>query len=459
MKFRKIAALLLAAAMLLSGTALAVEPPASVPPPRPDLNHFVKSRAANPAAMTDLKADHWARALLVEAYEYGILNGSGNLISPAGTLTAAELTAIVSRMHAIYHNYGTPEDMYPAGEQWYDVYVAYADAFDLLPDALASQVARAPGQPVTRAAAFQAVYNVVWDEDLQPQNTVFSLPDMAAGSVGYAEIVALFEAGVLTGHTGGVVDPNGLLTRAEFAAVFMRLLDKGVGVRASGQVYGTATMADMEAILGSAQKSYQHSDNAGLVSRVYHDGNYENFYMVQYRNNRVTAVARFLDTKAIAFGTPTGSSTLADPYGVGDYLVLEYTNDYVKRCGDDTAVTGLFYALANGLRVYYGLEPLARNSVLDSVAEGHSSYLVETGEFSHTGRNGTSPFDRMKDAGYNFGYAGENIIESSEPNPLTYLNMWVNSQGHRNNILSGDYTETGVSFVSGIGTQVFAAPW
>ena len=459
MKLRKVAALLLAAAMLLGSTALAVELPNSVPPPRPDLNHFVKVRTANLGAMTDLQADHWARALLMEAYEYGILNGNGNQIMPAGTLTAVELTAIVSRMHAIYHDYGTPEDMYPEGKEWYDVYVSYADAFGLLPTALASQVANAPWQPVTRAAAFEAVYHVVWKEDLQPRNAVFSLPDMSAGSVGYDEIVALFEAGVLTGHTGGVVDPNGLLTRAEFAAVFMRLLDKGTGVRASGHVYGTASIADMEGMLGSAKSSYQHSDVSGLVSRVYHDGGYKNFYMVQYRNNRVTAVARFLNSQAVPFGTPTGSTTLADPYGAGNYLVLEYTNDYVSRLGDDGAITGLFFDAANGFRAYYGVKPLTRNSILDAVAEGHSHYMAETKNMSHTGKNGTDPFERMTQAGYNFGFAGENVIMHSAPNPLTYLGVWVESEGHRRNILSGDFQETGVSFVSGYGTQVFAAPW
>jgi uncharacterized protein YkwD len=61
---------------------------------------------------------------------------------------------------------------------------------------------------------------------------------------------------------------------------------------------------------------------------------------------------------------------------------------------------------------------------------------------SHTGRNGSSPFDRLESEGYRFSVAGENIAQG-QPNAEQAMSSWMNSPGHKANILNDDYEDVG----------------
>ncbi len=82
--------------------------------------------------------------------------------------------------------------------------------------------------------------------------------------------------------------------------------------------------------------------------------------------------------------------------------------------------------------------------------------------FSHTGLDGRSPFDRMRDAGYSYSSAAENIA-AGQPTPAAVVNGWMNSEGHRANILNCKLTQIGVGVARGgsygiYWTQVFGTP-
>lgn len=99
--------------------------------------------------------------------------------------------------------------------------------------------------------------------------------------------------------------------------------------------------------------------------------------------------------------------------------------------------------LTNTFRRQNGLAPLSYNAKLAAAAETHSQNMALQDFFSHTGLDGSSPFDRMKAAGYNFSSAAENI-GVGYTTPEAVVQGWINSSGHRDNLLNPNLRELGV---------------
>lgn len=98
--------------------------------------------------------------------------------------------------------------------------------------------------------------------------------------------------------------------------------------------------------------------------------------------------------------------------------------------------------LTNDERQKAGCPPLSDNNKLQRVATAHSEDMAERDFFSHTNPDGQDPGDRATAAGYD-GYAGENIAmgyQSAE----AVVEAWMDSSGHRANILTCSSTEIGV---------------
>ncbi len=103
-------------------------------------------------------------------------------------------------------------------------------------------------------------------------------------------------------------------------------------------------------------------------------------------------------------------------------------------------------ALVNQERAAAGCPALTPNDTLMQVAQAHSQDMADRDFFSHTGSDGRSPFQRMADAGYNYRTAAENIVAGAR-SPEDAVRLWMNSPGHRANILNCDLRETGVGYV------------
>lgn len=101
--------------------------------------------------------------------------------------------------------------------------------------------------------------------------------------------------------------------------------------------------------------------------------------------------------------------------------------------------------LTNKQRVQSGLEPLTVNSQLTAAAQNHTNNMALDDFFSHTGINGSSMSDRIRSQGYDFSYAAENIGAGYE-NPQAAIEGWMNSSGHRENLLNPNVTEIGVGY-------------
>lgn len=100
--------------------------------------------------------------------------------------------------------------------------------------------------------------------------------------------------------------------------------------------------------------------------------------------------------------------------------------------------------LTNVERSKLGLPALKANLQLTTAAQNHTRNMADQDFFSHTGKDGSSPTNRVQSTGYP-GVAGENIAAGSLT-PEDVLTQWMNSPGHRANILNADYQEIGVGY-------------
>ena len=102
-------------------------------------------------------------------------------------------------------------------------------------------------------------------------------------------------------------------------------------------------------------------------------------------------------------------------------------------------------SLINAQRKAYGLPELSFDSELQRVAKAKAQDLVANNYFSHTSPTYGSPFDMMKSFGITYKTAGENIAGNSSLSGA--VDAWMNSTGHRENILNNAYNYTGIGIV------------
>lgn len=106
-------------------------------------------------------------------------------------------------------------------------------------------------------------------------------------------------------------------------------------------------------------------------------------------------------------------------------------------------------ALVNQDRIREGMVPLLENAKLRQAAEAKARYILQNGYFAHTSPEGVTPWDFIKATGFAYAFAGENLA-------LNYTSSYelekdfLQSPGHRKNLLSPLYSETGIAVVSGM---------
>ncbi|MFD6288441.1 CAP domain-containing protein [Streptomyces sp. NPDC060205] len=118
-------------------------------------------------------------------------------------------------------------------------------------------------------------------------------------------------------------------------------------------------------------------------------------------------------------------------------------------------------ALTNAERAAAGLPPLAEDPLLTRAAQAHSADMVARAFYSHTAPDGSEPWDRAAAAGSPRRTIGENIA-CGQRSPAEVVRGWMDSPGHRANILKPAFTHLGVGFAGGgsagtYWTQLFGA--
>ncbi|MDV5142818.1 CAP domain-containing protein [Streptomyces sp. SBC-4] len=153
--------------------------------------------------------------------------------------------------------------------------------------------------------------------------------------------------------------------------------------------------------------------------------------------------------------TNTGTSTGADAgTNSGGGTGAGAQNDQGQSSAADQVV-----ALVNAERAKAGCGPLSANATLTKAAQGHSEDMAARDFFDHTDPDGDGPGERVTEAGYPWSTYGENIA-MGQSTPEQVMDSWMNSPGHRANILNCSFKEIGIGIHSEGGpywTQVFGA--
>ena len=103
--------------------------------------------------------------------------------------------------------------------------------------------------------------------------------------------------------------------------------------------------------------------------------------------------------------------------------------------------------LVNEVRAQNGLGTLEADWELSRVARYKSQDMKDNKYFSHTSPVYGSPFEMIRNFGISYRSAGENIAKG-QTTPEAVFNAWMNSSGHRANILNASYTKIGVGYVA-----------
>lgn len=102
-------------------------------------------------------------------------------------------------------------------------------------------------------------------------------------------------------------------------------------------------------------------------------------------------------------------------------------------------------SLTNAERTAAGCPALAPNAQLAAAAKRHNDEMARTGNFSHTGVDGSTPAQRVTEAGYKYRVTAENIA-AGQGSADEVVRAWMNSESHRANILNCELRDMGVGY-------------
>ncbi|PYZ94734.1 serine protease [Salipaludibacillus keqinensis] len=146
-----------------------------------------------------------------------------------------------------------------------------------------------------------------------------------------------------------------------------------------------------------------------------------------------------------------------DPYNmqVGSIIrLVEEDNGQQQVEPADDSFEAEVVRLVNEERANHGLQPLESSSEVQNVAHAKSKDMVDNNYFSHTSPTYGSPFEMLDTYGVEYRTAGENIAQGQR-SPEAVVNAWMNSQGHRENILNRNFSKIGVGHYENTWTQLF----
>ena len=151
---------------------------------------------------------------------------------------------------------------------------------------------------------------------------------------------------------------------------------------------------------------------------------------------------------AVQYQVGTSESIASNPQVSNPDLI--YPGQILTIPEEDAAVTQYeqeVIRLVNEIRAQNGLSALTYNWELSRVARYKSQDMVDNRYFSHTSPTYGTPFQMIRSFGLSYRSAGENIAYGQRT-PQAVVNAWMNSSGHRANILSSSYTQIGVGYVA-----------
>ncbi len=161
------------------------------------------------------------------------------------------------------------------------------------------------------------------------------------------------------------------------------------------------------------------------------------WYIIQTDSDYVGAVSR----KYVRYPSSSGSSNS----GTGGSSSSGNTSSSTETSNMNSDEKEVF-DLINKQRINNGLATLKNDSEVQRVARIKAQDMVDNNYFSHTSPTYGSPFDMLKSFKISYKTAGENIAGNSSNSSA--VTAWMNSSGHKANILNSNFNYTGIGVVS-----------
>lgn len=220
------------------------------------------------------------------------------------------------------------------------------------------------------------------------------------------------------------------LTKTIFGLVIMSLVTTSFG----GAWATSAYAASVE------EESVQSGDNSAVIGGIVALGLLA-VLAGGKKGGSHSAPAKNTDTVSTS-KQPAASTSPAPSNSNTSNSISNSTGSTAPSVSGLTADETKAFQLLNADRAANGLPALKINNSLVRLAEGYASDMINRKFFSHYNPEGQSPFDRMRQAGISYRYAGENLAVNT--NVTTAETAFMNSSGHRANILSPNYTDVGI---------------
>jgi len=208
-------------------------------------------------------------------------------------------------------------------------------------------------------------------------------------------------------------------------------------------VNGLVNNADVE-LLNSNGEAISRGNNAGNPSELLNVSNLQagSYYIRVYQGADSGDTNYNLSLSA----TPAIVSTPVTPTPVTPAITsTSITVESPNPPSSGNSFINRVLELTNAQRLQAGAVPLTLNSKLNNSAQAHSEDMALHDFFGHKGSNNSSMGDRAKASGYKFSRLGENIA-AGYATPEDVVQGWMNSPGHRANILNPSYREMGIGY-------------
>ena len=343
---------------------------------------------------SDVPQDHWANPYVEAMTQKGVVTGVGNgRFNPDGNLSTAEFAVMLTQAFCP-EAVADPEE----GGAWWEPYL---------------DAAWSAGYLIDTTAGFSYI-DGIWD-------------------VTYTDG---------TWNEDVVTEP---MTRYDMAqAMYNTVVAEGMALPTDEQREAAqAAIGDFASIPEDYESAVVAMYALGYLSGVNANGDFGG------EGAMTRAQSCVVMSKLLGTDVETAPET-PDEGATGSAPIEEETP--AEDAGSEPADTVAAYEqevfdLVNQIREENGLEPFVYNETLAGTARAHSQDMIDRNFFSHTNPDGEDPFDRMRDNGLSFSMAAENIA-AGQRTPEEVVNSWMNSEGHRANIL-GSCEELGVGLALG----------
>lgn len=424
------------------------------------------SLTAFAATFTDVGSENWAYSYIERAAADGIVGGIGDgSYAPDAAVSYVQFIAMMTR--AFY-----ADDLALVNDEgeWYEKNLTVARMHGLL-DGTDTEgvIAASSSAEITRFDMAYMIYNIITDKNFPVDEsglaeTLASIPDVSLfpeDEYCRKALGTVYGLGIITGiDEKGTFAGEATMTRAQAATVYCRIAD-AVNVTYSenalivgGKTY-TLGMTEAELIAAAGEPEETQPSVSGYTWYIYGIETYENFFMAGVADGKVSALCsagkgfNYMGATAGSAGNIKNSygGTLIDTND-SDIVHAVYISDGTETSIlNDSTLMGeakVNFHLTNAFRAYHGKTALKWSSIATTAALRHAQDMAENNYFSHTSRDGTTFSQRLTNVGINWSSASENICYGYRTGVTSY-NAWVNSAGHRENMLR-DRTYIGIAY-------------